>query len=64
MAAIKIQAIMEQLDSEIRSALRAAVSEVLPDYDVDMHELFGAFTRAVGHRCETWESVPDDLVRM
>ena len=64
MAAIKIQAMMEHLDSDLRSALKAALSEVLPDYDVDVHELFGAFTRAVGHRCETWESVPDDLVRM
>ena len=64
MAKIKIQTIMEYLDSDLRSALRAAVSEVLPDSDVDVHELFGAFKRAVGHRCETWESVPDDLVRI
>ncbi len=63
MVKIKIAPIMEHLDLDLRSALRAAVSEVLPDSDVDVYELFRAFTRAVGRRCDTWESVPDHLVR-
>jgi hypothetical protein len=62
MPRIKIQSVVESLDSKMRSALAAAVREVLPDAQVDRFKLFRAFKRAVGRKCSTWENVRDDYV--
>ena len=62
MARIKIEEIVDDLDSELRSALEAAVKEVLPNAVFDRYELFRAFKRAVGDKCSTWERVRDDYV--
>jgi len=49
----------------MRNALEAAVKEVLPDAgSFDRYELFRAFRRAVGRKCNTWESIPDSDVEM
>jgi len=52
-ARIKVQDIVDDLNSQFTRALAEAVSEVLPDADVDEHELFRAFNRAVGGKCST-----------
>ncbi len=62
MARIKIEEIIDRLDSEIRSALDAAVREVIPDVNFDKYQLFRAFKRAVGRKCNTWETIPDQYV--
>jgi hypothetical protein len=62
MARVRIEQIVDHLSSEMRRALEAAVSEVAPDAHVDAHDLFRAFRRAVGRKCSTWETVPDQLV--
>lgn len=62
MARVHIENIVDHLSSEMRRALEAAVQEVLPNADVDTHQLFRAFRRAVGRKCSTWESVPDNFV--
>ena len=62
MARIRIEEIVDDLDSELRSALEAAVKEVLPSAVFDRYELFRAFKRAVGRKCSTWERVRDDYV--
>lgn len=55
--------IIDHLQREIRSALEDAVREVLPQAEFDGHDLFRAFSRAVGRRCGYSEHVPDSTVR-
>lgn len=65
MARIRIEDVVDHLDSEMRSALEAAVKEVVPDAgNFDRYTLFRAFRRAVGRKCNTWEQVPDNYVDM
>ena len=63
MAKIKIEDIVDHLDSDIRRALEDAVREVSPNATFDSYELFRAFRRAVGRKCNTWEQVPDQYVQ-
>ena len=62
MARVKIEEVIDHLSSEIRKALEASIKEVLPHENVDSHQLFHAFKRAVGRKCSTWERVPDNYV--
>jgi hypothetical protein len=62
MARVKIEEIVEDLSTEMRRALEAAVKEVLPDAEFDSYKLFRAFKRAVRRKCSTWERVPDSHV--
>ncbi len=62
MARVKIEEVIDDLSSEIRSALEAAIKEVLPGAQFDSYELFRAFKRAVGRKCGTWEEVRDAYV--
>lgn len=62
MARVKIEEIVDDLSTEMRSALEAAVKEVLPDAEFDRSALFRAFKRAVRRKCSTWERVRDDHV--
>ena len=62
MAKIKIEDIIDHLNSETRKALRDAVNEVMDDAEFDEYALFRAFKRAISRKCRTWESVPDRCV--
>jgi hypothetical protein len=62
MARVKIEGVIEHIDHDLRRALSDAVNEVIPDVQFDEYELFRAFSRAVGRKCNTWESVPDHLI--
>jgi len=62
MARVRIQKIIERLDYDMKRALEDAISEVLPDADVDRDELYRAFRRAVGRKCSTWVNVSDNDV--
>lgn len=62
MARVRIEKIIDRLDSELRQALEDAVREVLPDAQFDSYELFRAFSRAVARKCSNWERVPDSCV--
>jgi len=62
MARVKIEYILDQLDREMRRALRAAALEAMPNSVVDERLLFRAFKRALSRNCNTWETVPDDCV--
>lgn len=65
MARVKIEEIIDHLDSEMRSALADAVSSVVPNnVRIDSYQLFREFVRAVGRKCSTWENVPDRYVEM
>jgi len=63
MAQVNIAEIVDHLSSEMRRALDAAVQEVAPKAGVDPNDLFRAFKRAVGRKCNTWEQVPDRFVQ-
>lgn len=63
MARIKIEAIIGNLDSDIRLALADAVNETVDGAEFDENELFAAFKHAVGRKCNTWERVPDRYVQ-
>jgi hypothetical protein len=45
MARIKIEGILEDMDSDIRRALRDAIKEVSPSSNIDEYALFRAFKR-------------------
>lgn len=63
MTSINIQAIVEEHSIEFRRALRAALSQVAPDFDIDDRELFRAFRRAIGRKFQIWTRVSDTHVR-
>jgi len=63
MAQVKIQSIVEHLDSEMKRALEDAVSRVLPEVQVDRNELYREFRRAVGRKASMWVRVPDGDVK-
>lgn len=64
MTQVQIEEIVEHLSVEMRRALEAAVQEVIPNAQVDARELFRAFRRAVARKCNTWEQVPGQYVRV
>jgi hypothetical protein len=63
MARVKIEDVVDDLKTEMRRALEAAVEEVLPKAEFDRYALFRAFKRAVRRKCNTWERVPDNHVK-
>lgn len=64
MAEIQVEEVIDHLSSEMRRALEDAAREVIPNAHVDSHALFRAFRRAVGRKCNYWEQVPDQYVRV
>jgi hypothetical protein len=62
MARVRIEGVIEHVDYDLRRALVDAVNEVIPNAQFDDYALFRAFVRAVGRKCNTWESVPDHLI--
>lgn len=62
MARVKIEDIVDHLSSDMRRALTAAIEQHAPDADLDTAAIFRSFKRAVGRRCNTWETVPDHFV--
>ena len=62
MAQVQMEPIVEHLRAEIRSALSAAVREVIKDAVFDESALYRAFRLAVGRRCKVWERVPDKYI--
>ena len=64
MARVKIESVLEQLESDLRKALRVAVHRVIPDATFYERTLFREFKRAVGRKCSTWERVNDRDVEL
>jgi hypothetical protein len=63
MAQVQIEEVIDHLSHEMKAALEKAVNDVLPRAEFDRNELFRAFRRAVGRKCNEWEEVPDSHVR-
>jgi hypothetical protein len=62
MAKIKIEEVIDHLDTDVRRALADAVKETIPSANFDEYSLFRAFKRSIRRRCRTWENVPDNYV--
>lgn len=62
MPRIRMENIVESLRPNLSAALERAVTEVLPDSEVDRNALYQAFLRAVRARFNTWERVPNNAV--
>jgi len=62
-ASVRIEDIVDHLDSEFSQALASAVRSEIPDTSFDEYSLFREFSRAVGQACMTWERVPDQYVK-
>jgi DNA-binding transcriptional regulator WhiA len=64
MAKVKIEEVVDHLSSEMRSALLEAIRAQLPAAEVDEHQLYRDFKRAVYRKCNVWETVPDRYVEV
>jgi hypothetical protein len=62
MAQVNLEVLFNQLDSQMKSALRIAIDEYLPDQDVDPYLVYKAFKRILSKKCDTWVTIPDDYV--
>jgi len=62
MARVKIEDIIDHLDSEMRRALEATMKEHFPGQSFDNRAVFRTFKRMVYRKCNIWENVPDDYV--
>ncbi|KIX22121.1 hypothetical protein SY27_05510 [Flavobacterium sp. 316] len=61
MTTVKIEGIIDHLDDEIKQALTTTLKEYFPNQDFSKNDLFNTFKRRL--RCNTWEVVPDNLVK-
>jgi hypothetical protein len=64
MTQIRLEVIVEHLRTQVRRAPHDAVTEVIPEAEVDPHALFRAFKRRLRSRCNAWETVPDQSVNV
>ena len=63
MAKIKIEEIIEHLDSELKRALEDTLKECFPNQDFDARVVFKTFIKQVSRKCGSWENVPDRFVK-
>lgn len=62
MARVKIEGVLDHLDSDLRQALEKAVRKVIPDAAFDGRRLYKEFVRQAYRKCSVWESVPDSCI--
>jgi len=64
MAKVKIEDVIDHLDTEIRRALEETIKSHFPNQNFNAREVFRTFVRMVGRKCSTWENVPDHYVEL
>ncbi|HNW98003.1 MAG TPA: hypothetical protein PKK00_06300 [Bacteroidales bacterium] len=62
MARIKIDSIIDYLDTDLRKALEETIKQHFSDENFDNRELFRTFKRNVSKKCSSWEEVPDHFI--
>ncbi len=62
MAKIKIEDVVDHLDSEFRKALEATLKEHFPNQSFDTRSVFRTFKKQVYRKCSVWENIPDQFV--
>jgi ubiquitin C-terminal hydrolase len=63
MPQVKIEDLIDHLDSEFKKALDDTMREFAPTVQYDRTEFFKFFLKRVYHHCSIWEKVPDKLVK-
>jgi hypothetical protein len=63
MAEVKIEDVIDHLDTEIRQALEETIKSHFPNQNFDEREVFRTFVIMVGRKCSIWENVPDHYVK-
>ena len=62
MARVRIEEIVDHLDTEFRKALEDTLKEHFPGQPFDSRLIFRTFKRQVYSKCSVWENVPDQHV--
>lgn len=62
MARVNVEGIVDQLAYQFRRALRDALDSTDLDSDIDEHELYRNFRRAIGRKTSRWERIHDKYV--
>lgn len=62
MAKIKVEDIVDHLNSEFRKALEDTLKEHFPNQPFDSYSVYRTFKRKIYHKCNTWENVPDRFI--
>ena len=63
MAQIKIEDVVDKLDSEFKKALDDTMEQFAPSVSYNRNDLFKYFLKRVYHHCSIWENVPDGCVK-
>jgi hypothetical protein len=63
MAQVKIEDVVESLDSDFKKALEDTMKAFAPNASASRDEIFRFFLKRVYHHCRVWETVPDGCVR-
>ena len=63
MAQVKIEDVVDSLDSEFKKALDDTMEQFASEVSYDRNELFKFFLKRVYHHCSVWETVPDASVK-
>ena len=63
MAQVNVTELVDQLEQQLRPALKTAVLNTLPEAEFDDKALFREFRNMVSRRFQTWERVPDSCVK-
>lgn len=64
MAKIKVEDVLYHLDHDLKRALEETILEHYPNVTVDKNAVYKTFLKKAYRRCNVWESVPDNLVKM
>jgi hypothetical protein len=62
MAKVKVDEIVENLDSEFKKALDDTMTHFAPQVRFDRNDLFRFFQKRIYHHCSSGETVPDGCV--
>ena len=63
MAQVKIEDVVDSLDSEFKRALEDTMKNFAPDAHASRDEVFRFFLKRVYQHCSVWETVPDNCVK-
>jgi len=63
MAKINVDALVDQLEDEIRKALQATLKEHFPGQEFTPRTIFKTFKKELYKKCNDWEDVPNKYIR-
>ena len=63
MASVKIEDIVDHLESYFKKALDDTMREFAPRVSYDSDQLFKFFLKRVYTHCSVWEKVPDKAIK-